>query len=292
MPKHDLTLAFLTWNRRYLIQSVLSNIWSNKFPFKLIIIDNNSTDGTREYLLKHKNRIDELILNDKNEGCKALNTAIRHAEGKYITIQADDHILHPKWVKTMYLAIKTIQKKVKNIAYVSSALHYAIPRKGSLKYLKNHKIPYKQWFNNSYVRIDPWKKTHERKTHYTIHHFLTGKKNPKKITYMDARAVGNGGSIIPISTFKKLGLYRTFGLRGLYDGEFRSRCKQYGLRVGYTTNTAFVHVKENFLFPKRVKQAYASIKPTPKQKIMLQKAVRENRASAKKGIPPPSVPKL
>ena len=109
---------------------------------------------------------------------------------------------------------------------------------------------------------------------------------------MDARAVGNGGAMIPRSTFQKLGLFRTYGLRGLYDGEFRSRCKQYDLRVGYVTNTAFVHVKENFLFPDRVAAAYASIKPTATQQAQLTLDVRENRIWASKGVPPPSVPKL
>jgi len=285
LPIVKLSVILLTWNRHYLIHSVLYNIWRNKFPFELIVIDNASTDGTREYLLEHKDRIDKLILKKKNVGCVAFNEGIRAAEGDYISIQADDHILAPDWMKTMYTVIRTVKRKIPTIAYISSILHYAIPLKGSMEYLKTHTIPYKHWFNNVNVRMDGWKTTIERKSHYTIYHF-------GKITYMDARAVGNGGSIIPRSTFKKLGLFRTYGLRGLYDGEFRSRCNAYKLRVGYSPNTAFVHVKENFLRPKRVKQAYASVKPTKLQKIQLARDFAEDRASARAGIPPPSVPKL
>lgn len=275
----------LTWNRRYLIHSVLHNIWRNNFPFKLVVIDNNSTDGTREFLLEHKDEIDTLILKRKNIGCAAFNEGIKEAEGNYLSIQADDHILPPNWMQKMYNAIRTVKRHIKNIGYISSAIHYAIPKKDTLSYLRNHKLPYEHWFGNAHIRIDPWKGTHERKTHFTIYHF-------DKVTYMDARAVGNGGTIIPLSTFKKIGLFRTYGLRGLYDGEWRGRCKLYGLRAGYTTNTAFVHVKEFHLRPKRVKEAYASIKPTAKQLKMLGRDQRENKKYAKKGVPPPSVPKL
>ena len=285
ITKVDLTLILLTWNRRYLIHSVLYNILTNKFPFKLIVVDNNSTDGTREYLLEHKDEIDKLILNEKNIGCVAFNDAIRLAEGNYVSLQADDHILAPNWVATMHKVIRTVSRRIKNIGYVSSILHYAIAKKGSMKYLRNHRIPYAHWFGNAYITIHGWKGTEEKET--CLHTQKFG-----KVRYMDARAVGNGGAIIPLKTFKRIGLYRTYGLRGLYDGEFRTRCRQYGLRVGYTPDTAFVHVKEMFLNPKRYKAGYKSVKPTLKQKARLRRDWLENRDSAKKSVPPPSVPKL
>jgi len=285
ITKVDVTLILLTWNRRYLIHSLLHNIWRNKFPFKLIVIDNASTDGTREFLLEHEDEIDKLILNKRNIGVIAINEAIKLSEGSYITIHADDHILPQNWIETMYVASNVIRHNITNIGYISSALHYAIPKKGSMDYLKNHKIPYEQWFNNSWITIHAWKGTLERKTHFTIYHF-------GKVTYMDAHAVGGGGTFMPRSTFKKLGLFRTYGLRGLFDGEFRTRCKQYSLRVGYCTDTAFLHVKEMFLNPKRYKDGYRSIIPTPQQKIKLEADWRENQDSTNKGIPPPSVQKL
>lgn len=282
----ELTLIFLTWNRRYLIHSVLYNVWRNNFPFKLVIVDNNSTDGTREYLLEHKDEIDTLILKRKNFGCVVLNEAIRHAasSSKYVALNADDHILHPKWAETMYQAIKAAEQKIK-IGYISSILHYAIPKKGSMEYLKTHKIPYEQFFNNPWIRIDPWNGTIERTT-------CTSSIKFGNMIYTDARAVGGGGTIIPINTFKKLGLFRSYGLRGLYDGEFRSRCAQYGLRVGYLWSTAFVHVKEMFLNPERYADGYRSIRPTAEQQAQLNRDSLENQKSAKKGIPPPSAPQL
>lgn len=282
----DVTFLLLCWNRRHFIHSVLHNILRNKFPFKLIVIDNASTDGTREYLLEHKDEIDELILNKRNIGVvAAINENIGLFEGSYITLNADDHIVPPKWVETMYEASNVIRREISNIGYISSAIHYAIPKKDSLKYLLDHKLPYEHWFNNPWIRIDHWEGTQERKTCLRIIEF-------GKIIYTDAHAVGGGGTFMPRSTFKKLGLFRTYGLRGLFDGEFRTRCKQYGLRVGYTPNTAFVHVKETFLDPERYEAGYSSIKPTPSQKVKLKRDWIENKESAKKGVPPPSVPKL
>lgn len=281
----DVTFLLLTWNRRHFIHSVLHNILQNKFPFKFIVIDNGSTDGTREYLLEHKDKIDELILNKQNVGIKTINEGIKLSEGSYITLNADDHIFPPEWVETMYKASEDVRCNISNFGYVSSAIHYAIPAKGSMQYLLAHTLPYKHWFNNPLIRIDRWEGTLERKT--CLRPIKIG-----KTIYHDAHAVGGGGTFIPRSTFKKLGLFRSYGLRGLFDGEFRGRCKQYGLRVGYITNTAFLHAKEAFLNPERYEEGYKSIKPTLEQKAQLERDWEENRDSAKKRIPPPSVPKL
>jgi len=57
---------------------------------KLIVVDNGSTDGTREYL-KQQVGIDELILNDTNLGIsKARNLGINKREGKYLFMVDSD----------------------------------------------------------------------------------------------------------------------------------------------------------------------------------------------------------
>ena len=275
----DLTVVLLTWNRRYLVNHALYNLLKNKFPFKLVVIDNASTDGTREYLLEHKDEIDELILNKRNIGCVAFNDGIRKAEGNYVTLQADDNILQPNYLRKMYSVVKTVEKRMK-IGWICSANMVAYPKKWYTK-----PMSFEEWSYHPEIRILRWNKRWLATTVTKTFRWGT-------IIYKEAKAVGSGGTIIPIKTLKKIGLFRTYGLRGLYDGEWNSRLRMYGYSAGYTLNASLIHVKEVYLRPKRHKEGKASLKPSAKQKAEMKRHFRENALYAKKGLPPPSVPKL
>ncbi|MDD5074053.1 MAG: glycosyltransferase family 2 protein, partial [Candidatus Shapirobacteria bacterium] len=78
---------------------------------EVIIVDNNSTDGTREYLkqltIKNSKLKVKTILNNDNVGfARANNQGIRRAEGKYILFLNPDTIVYPNTLdKTIeYLA--------------------------------------------------------------------------------------------------------------------------------------------------------------------------------------------
>lgn len=64
--------------------------------YELIVVDNGSTDGTKEFLLSlsESNDIDKLILNKKNYGCGyATNEGFRLAEGDWIAYVQNDMML-------------------------------------------------------------------------------------------------------------------------------------------------------------------------------------------------------
>lgn len=278
--KDKISVIFLSWNRRYIINHVLQNILHNDFPFELIIIDNGSTDGAREYLLEHKDEIDQLILNDENKGIASqINRAIKLSLCPYISLQSDDHILHPKWLETMYHSIQVIEKQITNLGYLSSILHYAIPNK-----LYKTPMTYKQWMNTPDIKIDKWETTGESRTCVKPLTF------PEAVTFQLAGSVGNGGTIYNRELFKKIGLFRTtYGLRGVYDGEFKLRCDSaYHLQVGYVPETAFIHVKEIVTDPNRYKDGVKSIHALWKLR-QCKLDQRENVKAAKNGVPPPGV---
>ncbi|MFP4466000.1 MAG: glycosyltransferase [Candidatus Goldiibacteriota bacterium] len=67
--------------------------------YEHIIIDNNSTDGTREYL-KAQDVI--LIENKENKGCAfALNQGVRAASGKYICNADNDVVVSREWIEPL-----------------------------------------------------------------------------------------------------------------------------------------------------------------------------------------------
>jgi len=65
----NLLIALITYNRLSYTKRTLRELWDTiEVPYYLVVCDNNSTDGTREYLsnLVGRNRADKVILNPEN----------------------------------------------------------------------------------------------------------------------------------------------------------------------------------------------------------------------------------
>lgn len=64
-----LLIVLVTYNRLAYTKRTLRALWDTiEVPYYLVVVDNNSTDGTREYLEKlvPRNRADKIILNPDN----------------------------------------------------------------------------------------------------------------------------------------------------------------------------------------------------------------------------------
>jgi len=69
--------------------------------YEIIIVDNNSTDGTKEFLDSLDGDV-QIIRNNKNLGFgKACNQGARVARGKYFVFLNNDTIPHPGWLQTL-----------------------------------------------------------------------------------------------------------------------------------------------------------------------------------------------
>jgi GT2 family glycosyltransferase len=92
----DVSIVIISWKMKNLLEKCLQSIlnFSNGLQFELIVIDNNSNDGTSEMI---KNNFPEvkLIQNNRNKGvAPARNQGIRVSKGKYIMIlDADVELL-------------------------------------------------------------------------------------------------------------------------------------------------------------------------------------------------------
>lgn len=75
-PKPELTIAVVTYNSWEYTEFFLDSLQQHAdVPFTLIVVDNQSTDGTQEKLLARKD-IDEVILNDTNMGFGPANNQV------------------------------------------------------------------------------------------------------------------------------------------------------------------------------------------------------------------------
>lgn len=94
-----------TYNRIELLKRAVSSVLKQTYQnFEIIIVDDNSSDGTREYLKKLSQENDKIKihLKEKNTGaCASRNIAVRMAKGYYVTGLDDDDYFHSKRLETL-----------------------------------------------------------------------------------------------------------------------------------------------------------------------------------------------
>jgi len=101
------SIILLNWNGKQFLQDCIRSICAQSYRnYEVIIIDNCSTDGSREYLLQQYNHY-QLFLNDVNLGyCGGSNLGIRKTKGEYVLILNPDIILHADFLAHIIKAVE------------------------------------------------------------------------------------------------------------------------------------------------------------------------------------------
>lgn len=109
------SVIVLTYNNLSLTKNCLYSLYkySNYNNLEIIVVDNLSSDGSREWLCEYaKDKTNfKLILNNVNAGFSAgNNVGIKHATGDYVFILNNDTFVSPNWIRNMLYHFKN--KKV------------------------------------------------------------------------------------------------------------------------------------------------------------------------------------
>jgi glycosyltransferase involved in cell wall biosynthesis len=117
MPPPLVSIILPTYNRAHLlkrsIQSILNQTYKN---FELIIVNDGSTDNTREVVENFHDRRIYYVEHEKRRGANAArNTGIKLAKGEYIAFQDDDDIWLPRKLE---MQIEVFQNSPQNVGVV------------------------------------------------------------------------------------------------------------------------------------------------------------------------------
>ena len=98
MPK--VSVVILNWNGKNYLRNCLQSLKKVTYsPLEIIVVDNNSSDGSQEYIEKHYPNV-HLIKNKKNYGfAKANNIGFKASSGEYVVILNNDTIVTPGFLK-------------------------------------------------------------------------------------------------------------------------------------------------------------------------------------------------
>jgi L-malate glycosyltransferase len=103
-----LTVLMPTYNGAKTLPAVLDSYCNLNSPdggWKLVIVDNGSTDGTKEILASFKSRLPTTSIFEPRLGKSiALNAGLLHIEGDLVVMTDDDALPNPDWLIQMRLA--------------------------------------------------------------------------------------------------------------------------------------------------------------------------------------------
>lgn len=105
MNKPRVSAIIPTYNRGWSIRDAVQSVLAQSYDdFELIVVDDGSTDNTKELLLKYENKI-KYIYQDNKGVSSARNSGIKESRGKYISLLDSDDIWRKK---KLYEQIKLI----------------------------------------------------------------------------------------------------------------------------------------------------------------------------------------
>jgi len=96
------SVVIATYNRAGFLPETLDSVLQQKFEeFEVIVVDDGSTDDTREVLRSYGDRI-QYLYQDNRGPSAARNLGARHARAPWIAIQDSDDLCAPNHLKTLY----------------------------------------------------------------------------------------------------------------------------------------------------------------------------------------------
>lgn len=100
MPK--VSIIVLNWNGKKFLKNCLDSLRKVTYPsLEIIIVDNNSTDGSQEFVKKNYPKF-ILIENKKNYGfAKGNNIGFHASRGKYILFLNNDTVVNPNFLESL-----------------------------------------------------------------------------------------------------------------------------------------------------------------------------------------------
>ena len=150
------TVIIPNYNGKHFLKPCLKSLYQQTDKlFEIIIVDNGSTDGSKEYIKEHFPLVSFIALDENHGFSRAVNEGIKASITPYVILLNNDTTVHVDFIKAMVLAIEKSEKifsvsskmvQMDNPELIDSAgdlytlIGWAVSR-GSGRFLTNYQKP-------------------------------------------------------------------------------------------------------------------------------------------------------
>lgn len=121
MKKGQVSIVIVNYNGKNLLKTILDSIEKSSFKnYEVIVVDNNSIDGSQEFIKKNYKSV-KLVQNKKNLGYCGINSALKYCKGKYILFLNNDMKLDYNCIKNL---VKTLQSDENTIMVAPKLVNF------------------------------------------------------------------------------------------------------------------------------------------------------------------------
>ena len=100
--KPEVSIIIATYNRAHLLPATLESIFDQRFQdFEVVVVDDGSTDDTRQALQRYKSRL-RYVYQENRGPSAARNLGVQHAAAPWISIQDSDDLCAANHLETLY----------------------------------------------------------------------------------------------------------------------------------------------------------------------------------------------
>ncbi|MGI8385423.1 glycosyltransferase family 2 protein [Robertmurraya sp. P23] len=186
----NVTVIIPTYNRANLLPKAVESVLNQTIqPLEILIVDDHSTDNTKEVVESFKNEKIKYIVNSREKGANgARNTGIVLAKGDYIAFQDSDDIWKPKKLEKQVqycterpevdmvfcsLSIENLNRIVPKRKVESNEIKALLERGNFIStqtiFIKKE-VAEKTLFDESLMRFQDWDFCIRVSRNYLIHH--------------------------------------------------------------------------------------------------------------------------
>ena len=114
MTSYFFTVIIPTYNRATLVKEAIQSVLDQTFDnFELIIVDDHSTDNTKDVVQSYSDKRICYVLNDHIKGAAgARNAGLSRSGGKWVAFLDSDDVWLPKKLELVYEKIKEVDTDV------------------------------------------------------------------------------------------------------------------------------------------------------------------------------------
>lgn len=168
----DLSIIIVSYNTKNITQECLDSInrslWQSKIKYEIIVVDNNSHDGSKQMLetyAKNKKNHTRYIQTNQNLGFgKGNNLGVKNAKGKYILLINSDTIVLNRSIEKLFYFYQKNENKIhflgpkllnKDLTPQPSAAHFfTIPVVFGSLFLKGDYWGLTRFSPNKFCQVD------------------------------------------------------------------------------------------------------------------------------------------